>query len=65
MYYFNLSCAMVSDQIPSLKCHIFDKHWLPIFRYPHQVQVDGKNTMATMTILAHGLSLNRKAKAAS
>jgi hypothetical protein len=26
--------------------------------YPYQVQVDGKNTMATMTISAHDQSLN-------
>jgi hypothetical protein len=43
-----------------LKCYVSDKHWFPVFRYPHQVQMDGKNTMATMTIFAHGLNFKQE-----
>jgi hypothetical protein len=55
-----LGAANFPEQLPSLKSYVTDQYSFPILGYPHKVQVNGKNTMATMSIFAHGLILNKK-----
>ena len=48
------------EHITSLESYVSRQYGFTILRYPHQMQVDAKNTMAAMTIFVHGLDFKQE-----
>jgi hypothetical protein len=58
--FYGLGTEDFTDQFTSCESNIPNQHGLAILGYPNQVQMNGKNTMCPMTIIAHAETLNKK-----
>jgi hypothetical protein len=58
--FYGLSSANLTDQFSGFESNVTNQHGFTILGYPNQMQMNGKNAMRTMTIIAHGKSLNKK-----
>ena len=53
----------IPDQIAYPRCHFAAQRWAPIFRYPHQMQMDLEYSMRAASVICHASSLIGGARA--
>jgi hypothetical protein len=58
--FHTLMATNIPDHFPRSIDYIPHKDWLAILGYPHQMQMNGKNTMGTMPIFVHAPKLTQE-----